>query len=184
MHLLGPLSVFMKRTMLRSPLNTLVHSIVVVCCLACLASACASDIEAPLADAAERQHWETVKELIKQGADANAAQIDGMTALHWSVYYDEPKIARLLVAAGADANAENRYGVPPLSLACQNGNPAIVRLLLAAGADPNATLRGGETVLMTAARARRALGRLSKTVAPVGLLFQTSSCHIWKNRPK
>ena len=82
----------------------------------------------------------------------NAAQADGMTALHWAAYHDDLETAKLLVAAGADVKAANRYGVTPLSLACTNGNAAMVELLLDAGADPNATLRGGETALMTAAR--------------------------------
>jgi ankyrin repeat protein len=49
--------------------------------------------------------------------------------------------------------AANRYGVTPLSLACTNGNGKMVELLLNAGADPNTALPGGETALMTAARA-------------------------------
>ncbi len=110
---------------------------------------------APLADAAERADWPRVRLLLKGRADANAAQPDGMTALHWAAYHDAPDAAKLLLAAGARASAENRYGVTPLSLACTNGNTDLVRLLLAAGADPNTTLRGGETVLMTAARTGR-----------------------------
>ena len=90
--------------------------------------------------------------LLKQRADVNAPQVDGMTALHWAAYHDDLETAELLVQAGANVKAANRYGVTPLSLACTNGNGAIVELLLKAGADPNAPLPGGETPLMTAAR--------------------------------
>lgn len=107
---------------------------------------------APLADAAEKMDRTRINALLKQGADVNASQADGMTALHWAAYHDEPRTATLLVNAGANAKAANRYAVTPLSLACTNGNTEIVELLLKAGADPNTTLRGGETVLMTAAR--------------------------------
>ena len=93
-----------------------------------------------------------VRTLLDDGADVNAAQVDGMTALHWAAYHDDLDTARMLVGAGADANATNRYGVRALSLAATNGNAAFVQLLLDAGADPNAALLGGETVLMTAAR--------------------------------
>jgi len=109
--------------------------------------------KAPLADAAEQRSAALIRKLLDAGADVNAPQVDGMTALHWAVYNDDVATARLLVRAGAKVNAANRYGVPPLSLACTNGNADLVKLLLEAGADANATLPGGETVLMTAARA-------------------------------
>jgi ankyrin repeat protein len=107
---------------------------------------------ATVADAAERRDQAVVGTLLKGGADVNAAQIDGTTALHWAAYHDDAETAALLVKAGANVNAANRYGVPPLALACTNGNAAVVRLLLEAGADANATVKGGETVLMMAAR--------------------------------
>src|SRR5437868_4980062 len=101
--------------------------------------------KSPLADAAEKSDHTTIRTLLKQHADVNAPQADGMTALHWAAYLDDLETAKLLVEAKADVKATNRYGVPPLSLACQNGNAAIVELLLEHGADPNTTLRGGET---------------------------------------
>jgi ankyrin repeat protein len=110
---------------------------------------------ASLPDAAEKKDRATIEALLKKGVDVNAAQVDGMTALHWSVYHDDPATATLLVKAGANVKAANRYDVTPLSLACTNGNTQIVELLLKAGADPNTALRGGETALMTAAHTGR-----------------------------
>jgi len=124
-------------------------------------------INAPLADAAEKGDWARVRLLVKDRADVNAAQVDGMAALHWAAYEDNSEIAKLLLAAGANAKAENRYGVTPLSLACTNGNEDLVRALLAAGADPNTALRGGETALMTAARTGR--------VGPVTALLEAGA---------
>jgi len=120
-----------------------------------LLAAPAGAADAPLADAAEKADWSRVRALLKNRADVNAAQADGMTALHWAAYHDGTDAAKLLLAAGADAKAANRYGVTPLSLACTNGNEEVVRVLLKAGADANTTLRGGETALMTAARTGR-----------------------------
>jgi uncharacterized protein len=108
--------------------------------------------ESPVADAAEKQDRAAIRTLLKQKADVNVVQADGMTALHWAAYLDDLETAKVLVEAKANAAVTNRYGVTPLSLACQNGNTAIVELLLGHGADPNTILRGGETVLMTAAR--------------------------------
>jgi len=106
----------------------------------------------PLANAAEKSDRESIRVLLKQHADANAGQVDGMTALHWATHLDEFDVVRLLLNAGANVNVTNRYGVKPLSLACENGDDELVKLLLDSGADPNTSLRGGETVLMTAAR--------------------------------
>ncbi len=105
-----------------------------------------------LADATEKSDHPAIRSLLKQHADVNFPQVDGMTALHWAAHHDDLETARLLLKSGANANATNRYGITPLSLACVNGNSDLVELLLTAGADPNATLRGGETALMTAAR--------------------------------
>lgn len=111
--------------------------------------------EALLANAAEKADWQGVGKLLRAGADANAVQADGMSALHWAVFHDDQATTKLLLASGARAKIENRYGVTPLSLACTNGNEGLVRALLAAGADPNGSLPGGETVLMTASRTGR-----------------------------
>jgi ankyrin repeat protein len=114
--------------------------------------ALAAPTGAPLADAAEKMDRAGVRALVKQHADINAAQPDGMTPLHWAAYHDDLEIAQLLVRAGAHVKIANRYGVTPLSLACTNADAAMVEMLLTAGADANAILPGGETPLMTAAR--------------------------------
>jgi ankyrin repeat protein len=112
----------------------------------------------PLADAAERRDATALRALLASEAkgDVNAAQADGMTALHWAAYHDSLEAGKALLAAGAKAEIANRYGVTPLSLACTNGNAVLVEALLAAGADANTALRGGETPLMTAARTGKA----------------------------
>ena len=118
-----------------------------------LAAASVAAEKPTLADAAEQGNRALIRTLLDAGADVNAAQADGTTALHWAVYNDDAETAGLLVRRGANVNAANGYGVPPLSLACTNGNADLVKLLLDAGADANASLQSGETVLMTAARA-------------------------------
>jgi ankyrin repeat protein len=117
-----------------------------------IAAASASESKSPLADAVQRNDRPAARRLLEQGAGANAAQVNGMTALHWSVHHDNSELTKLIIAAGANAKVQNRYGVTPLSIGCKNGNVVIVEMLLDAGADPNVPLRGGETPLMTAAR--------------------------------
>jgi ankyrin repeat protein len=120
-----------------------------------LATAATFAAEAPLADAAERNDGAAIRVLIKNRAEVNLSQADGMTALHWAAHHDEFSKVKLLLAAGADAKATNRYGITPLVLACSNGNTAIVEALLDANADPNSSLPGGETALMIASRTGR-----------------------------
>ncbi|HEY7389121.1 MAG TPA: ankyrin repeat domain-containing protein [Bryobacteraceae bacterium] len=112
----------------------------------------AAGAEAPLADAVMHRDPALVRSLAVDRAAVNAAQLDGTTALHWAVRYNDLPTARLLIEAEADAKAANRYGVTPLNLAATNGNAAMIRLLLDAGADPNSATPSGETALMTAAR--------------------------------
>src|SRR5213596_1186242 len=90
---------------------------------------------AALADAAEHRDKTAVRTLLQAGADVNAAQVDGTTALHWAAYHDDAETVALLVRAGAKVNAVNRYGLPPLSVACSSGSGGVVKLLLAGGAD-------------------------------------------------
>ncbi len=106
-----------------------------------------------VAEAAERANWAQVLRLVQAGADVNAVQPDGMTALHWAAYHGHADITQQLIAAEANVNAKTRYEVTPLSIACTVGKPQIVQHLLAAEANANAELPGGETPLMIAARA-------------------------------
>jgi ankyrin repeat protein len=93
-----------------------------------------------------------VRTLIRQKADVNGADVEGMTALHWAAHWNDLETLRLLLGAGARAGAANRYGVTPLHEAATVGNAAMVNALLRAGADANAAYGDGETPLMTAAR--------------------------------
>ena len=63
--------------------------------------------------------------MLQERVDVNAAQPDGMTALHWAIYRDDEVTAGLLLRAGAAAATATRYGVTPLSLACTNGNVSL-----------------------------------------------------------
>jgi ankyrin repeat protein len=103
-------------------------------------------------EAMARKDTATVRVLIEQQADVNAAQADGATALAWAAHWNDLEAADLLLRAGADVNAANDYGVTPLALACVNGSAAMVDRLLKAGANANAAQATGETPIMTCAR--------------------------------
>jgi ankyrin repeat protein len=106
----------------------------------------------PLVAAARSADREALSALLKQGANVDAPDGDGATALHWASYRDDLESADLLIRAGANVNATNDLGATPLWTASQNGSEAMVKRLLAAGANPNHALLAGETPLMVAAR--------------------------------
>jgi ankyrin repeat protein len=111
--------------------------------------------EAPVADAAMRGEVEAVRSLLRTGADVNAAQGDGMTALHWAAESGHAELAEMLLYAGANVGAVTRLGdYTPLHLAARNGRAEVARLLVASGADVRAgTSTGGVQPLHFAARA-------------------------------
>jgi ankyrin repeat protein len=106
----------------------------------------------PLVDAAKNGNRDALRALLQKGANVNAPEADGTTALHWASYRDELESADLLIRAGARVNAANDLGVTPLWTASLNGSEAMVRRLLSAGANPNAALLVGETPVMVASR--------------------------------
>jgi uncharacterized protein len=106
----------------------------------------------PLSDAAKNGDKEALRSLIQKGANVNATEADGSTALLWATHRDDIEAVELLLRAGAKVNVANDLGATPLWAACQNGNETIVKRLLAAGANPNAKLLLGETPLMEASR--------------------------------
>ena len=102
------------------------------------------DTESPVADAVMRGDSARVRQLIKQGLDVNAAQADGMTALHWAAQRGDASGAQLLMYAGARVDAVTRNGnYTPLHLAARGGRASAVKALLAAGADVNAVTTTG-----------------------------------------
>ena len=121
--------------------------------LASIATAAqARDDLTPLLEAARNADHETALLLVRDGADVEAVEADGTSALHWAAHFGDAPLVEALLAAGADAAAANRYGMTPLHLAAVDGNANVIAALIDAGADPNAVLPEGETVLMTAAR--------------------------------
>ena len=54
-----------------------------------VAGAAVAAEEAMLADAAEDGNGALIRKLLDGGAEVNAAQVDGMTALHWATYRDD-----------------------------------------------------------------------------------------------
>src|SRR5947199_123200 len=111
----------------------------------------------PVADAAQAGDRDAVRSLLKQAADVNASQADGMTALHWAAMRNDASLAETLLYAGASVTASTRINsYTPLLLAAKNGNAAVMEPLIKAGADVNGRTSNGTTALMFAAAAGNA----------------------------
>jgi ankyrin repeat protein len=109
---------------------------------------------APLADAAERGDKAAIADLLRKQVDVNAAQGDGMTALHWSALNGDADTVAALLAAHAKVDAVTRLGdYTPLHLAAERGNAAVVTRLLAAGGNVSSVTSTGVQPIHLAAEA-------------------------------
>jgi hypothetical protein len=61
-------------------------------------------------DAAMRRDTDAVRTLLRGGTDVNAAQGDGMTALHWAALNADLETVNVLLHAGASTEASTRVG--------------------------------------------------------------------------
>jgi uncharacterized protein len=106
-----------------------------------------------LFQAASNGDLDRVRTLLDQGANVNAAQGDGMSALHLAARAGEVTMADVLIGAGAKLETKTRLGEHrPLHVASASGRSGVVSLLVAAGADVNAlTTTGAAPVHFAAA---------------------------------
>ncbi|MFN8057755.1 MAG: ankyrin repeat domain-containing protein [Vicinamibacterales bacterium] len=118
----------------------------------------AAPTSSPVADAAMRRDTDALRTSLQQGADVNAAQGDGMSALHWAAEHGDAALTDMLVYAGANVSAVTRIGqYTPLHIASRKGNVTVVEALLKAGAVVGArTTTSGVTPLHLAAESGNA----------------------------
>jgi ankyrin repeat protein len=89
-------------------------------------------------------------EMIRAGADVNAAQPDGTRPIHWAVYRVDYELLDALIAKKAKADVSNVFGSTPLAEAVKLADARIVKMLLDAGSGPEGANLDGETALMLA----------------------------------
>ncbi len=116
-----------------------------------------ADGKSPLHKAARGTDREALTALLQTGADPNAADARGRTALHAAVTsagrpgnttaYGH---AQELLKYGADPSRKDNHGITPLDQAVMSGSEAIVEALINAGGDPNRTTSAGVSLLALA----------------------------------
>jgi ankyrin repeat protein len=88
--------------------------------------------------------------LLKNKADINTQDEQGMTALHWAVRSNKEDIVRLLLANGADVNAKDKNDSTPWLQAVREKNQTLIKLLVDKGADMNVKSKDGWAGLLEA----------------------------------
>lgn len=93
-----------------------------------------------------------VKKLISDGADVNATDSSGRTALVEAAWGGHTEVVKYLIEKGADVNTCDNAGYTALMRASEEGHTAVVSTLVQKGADVNICGKvRGTTALMLAA---------------------------------
>ena len=100
--------------------------------------ALAQDKNEELINAAARMDLNDVETFIRDGADVNARDKRGRTALMQASTRGSLEVAALLLKSGADVNAKDSNGGTALLAASGRGGLEVVKLLLENGADVKA----------------------------------------------
>jgi uncharacterized protein len=108
-----------------------------------------------LIKAAAQGDGNSLLELIAEGADVNAQNEHGYTALIYVANRGDVETLKALLDAGADVNRKNKFGMTALMRAAFSDKSANLELLIAAGADLDARDSHGESALMWAQRTGR-----------------------------
>ncbi len=98
--------------------------------------------------AAHSGNLSDVERLIAAGADVNARDVLGTTALHDAAWSGHLDVAAFLIAHGADINAQTgQRAATPLEFAVLQDHASLVKLLAASGARLDTRFRNEQTIL-------------------------------------
>ncbi len=113
-----------------------------------------SQANAALFDAAKSGNTQHVSSLLSQGANVNASNANGETALHAAASRDQVAVAQLLIQRGANINSQTTQGWTPLHSAARFGKTAVTQLLINRNAQ-NLRNNQGKTAIQLALQTKQ-----------------------------
>ena len=148
---------------------------------------CFADIDLDLYNAAVFGKYETVKTLVREGADVNTRGLDRTPLMVSAGNKNNIEIVKFLIKQGADVNAKDKYdGETALHNACsvrkeynngiktsdtikrENVAHEFVELLIKSGANVNITNKKGETALKKAHETSKNRNKIVKMLKLAG----------------
>ena len=100
-----------------------------------------------LLDAIKKEELYNMNYFLKQGADVNIADKDGVTPLSYAIKEGYEDLTSTLLERGADVNIADKDGITPLLYAIKEGYQDLTSTLLKQGADLNIADKDGVTPL-------------------------------------
>lgn len=129
----------------------------------------------PLTNAAVQGDTEKVKSLLASGEKVDAADANGMQAIHMVSLTgsgDSAEVLKILLAAGAKVDAVDKQGRQPIVFAVGAQAVKSVKVLLAAGANVNTTDNNGLQLIHLAAKTNST--EMVKVLLAAGALIDAS----------
>ena len=125
------------------------------------------DIDMKLLRASADGQLETVKSLVRSGANVNASQSEGATPLIVASFYGADDVVEFLIRKGANVNAKDARGNTALMQAAYFGFTSTVKLLVNNGA--NVLYRNSAGLTAGEAAKERGYGEISTYLGLMGL---------------
>jgi ankyrin repeat protein len=122
-------------------------------------------IDKKLLKASIKGRKNSVKELIKAGANINARDNDKWNSLLLASIQGHVDVVRVLLEAGADVNARDKNGNTSLHLSAVNNHKEVTRVLLKSGINVDAQNDNGRTALLDAVYYGLSTNELEKAYA-------------------
>jgi len=114
------------------------------------------ELNSEMLEAAKKGDFDRIWKLVERGADVNASNKYGWTALTLSAWKGHltPELLNAFISHEADINAQNEDGETALMYVAEKGHltPELLGTFISNGADINARNKWGNTALMVSAR--------------------------------
>ncbi|CAI6339698.1 unnamed protein product [Periconia digitata] len=101
----------------------------------------------PLHTAVQIKQIDIIKLFLKNNANVNSKDANGLTPLHTSILQNNPETTDMLLHAGAQIDTKDNAGNTPLHIAALHSNASLITTLLHRGASASALNSHGKTPL-------------------------------------